>query len=153
MLKPIIVLIAAATCVTACDAPTKSKAWEYRHDEDRLRHLTTTTAILESNENFGDRPDEPQMVMTITQGSAETSANGIVLSSSAYECRQPINIRVDAYPIQQLPGSTGGECLKLSPEDELAKRIMASKEVVMELDGAGGPQITFKTEGLELAAR
>lgn len=43
--------------------------------------------------------------------------------------------------------------MKLSPEDELAKRIMASKEVVMELDGAGGPQITFKTEGLELAAR
>lgn len=153
MIRNAIVLIVAATCVAACDAPTKPKAWEYRHDEDRLRHLTVTRATLESNENFGDRPNEPQMVMTITQGSADANANGIVLSSGAYECRQPINIRVDDDPIEQVPGSTGGDCMKFSPEDDLAKRIVASKEVVVELDGAGGPQVTFKTEGLELPAR
>lgn len=150
MRKFSMILIVAATCVAACDAPTKAKAWEYHRKEDQLRHLTTTTATLESNENFGDRPDEPQMILTITQGSADPNANGVRFTSDAYQCNQPINLRVDDHPIEQVPGSTGGDCLSLAPESDLAKRIIASREVVVELDGAGGPQVTFKTAGLDL---
>lgn len=149
MLKLSTVLVVAAMSVAACDVISANrKGWEYHRTEDALRETTVTTARLESDEMWGDEPGRPQMVLTITRGSA--AGDGLRMASDTFQCDPPTLLRVDDHPIETVANPGRGLCLDLPLESELAKRIMASKELVAEIGGPGGPQLTFRTQGLDL---
>lgn len=152
MIRPAVLLIVAATAVAACDSQ-KIEGWTYTHQADQLRGGTTTRAFLNSNEHWGDETDRPQMELKVTTGSPDAKENGVEFTSDSYGCNNPISIRVDNQPIETVPPTEHGPCMSFPLDALLAKRIIASKRVVIELDGAGGPQITFNTEGLDLPGR
>lgn len=149
MLKLAVPLIVAVPLVVGCDAFPKTKRWEYQHSEDALRQKAATTARLESNEWWGDDRGSPEMVLTITRGSA--ADDGLKMTSDFYNCSQPTLLRVDDQPIETVVSPGHGVCLDLPLDADLAKRIMSSREIVAEIGGPGGPQMTFRTAGLDLS--
>ena len=153
MHKNSIALILAAALVSACDylpqAQATSPEWQYTRGEDRLRNNPSVIAELVSLEDQSEEDRFRQTILTVKKGVPE--GDEVSIDTRSYQCYDSALVRVDQYPIQVLPCTEFGGFVPIPLQSELGQRIVASREVVVELQNLGRTvQLTFITEGLRL---
>lgn len=133
------VLLALTGCSNAYEG-----GWKYERTEDKLRQLFITTASTRSLEIGGMYP-----VVSLEVRKGSFDEDGVFFSSIGLNCHgnAQVAIRVDDAPIEYLTCTNPQYFyVNLPLESDLAKRIMASKEVVIE----SGGQWSFNTAGLKI---